>query len=453
MSAVVALPPPLRADRAVTGRTRTGTALTMLTVYVVLLCGVPSNVTISPLGGLGRPALIWGLLLLLWWVIARLQARSVDVSRATQPARWAYLALLVMVLVSFAAAMLRGQPDDQVTVAIAAVIRLLSWGGVALVLMDGIRTLCDADRLLAWIVWIGAGLAVLGIAQFATGQSLLEWLTQVPGISVEASGAGARGAFLRPSGTATHALEYAAVICSILPLAITLGVTRAHAGRGRLPWTWIPAALIAIAALISVSRSAIIGVVVAVAASLPALPVAYRWLVAAGGVIAAIGIVAVVPGMFGTVVDLFAGSDKDPSTLSRTNALAQVPEFLAASPVIGLGFGTFLPRYYIFDNQWVLILLELGLLGLLAFVVFAFTAMWSAVSTIRRSPYSDVASLGRGIVAALLTSLVLFAFFDGLSFPMSAGMFFVLIGLAGAIRTIGAADANIRPPQREEQDA
>ena len=33
--------------------------LTVLTVYLVLLCAVPSGLTIAPLGSSGRPSTVW----------------------------------------------------------------------------------------------------------------------------------------------------------------------------------------------------------------------------------------------------------------------------------------------------------------------------------------------------------------------------------------------------------
>jgi O-antigen ligase len=438
---VVAPLPALRGRDA--RRPSTGTALSMVTVYVVLLFAVPSNLVISGLGSLGRPSLLWGVLLLLWWVVARLQARTVDVVPAPQPVRWACAAVFAVALVSFAAAMLRGQPVDQVTTAMTSLVRLLSWGGVVLVTMDGLRTFRDVERLVSRLVIAGALVSLLGLAQFLAGATLLDFWAWVPGFTTEAAGVIARGGFTRPTGTATHPLEYSAAICSILPLAITLGVIRADAGRGRLPWTWIPAAIIAFSALLSVSRSGMIGLAVAVIASLPALPAVYRGIVALGGLVAALVAAVAVPGLFSTVVGLFATVDSDSSTLSRANALARVPDFIASSPVIGLGFGTFLPRYYIFDNQWVLILLELGVLGMVAFVGLMLTAMWSAVSSVRRSPFADVTGFGRGIVASLATAAVLLACFDGLGFPISAGMLFLLIGLSGAVRTVGHADSRL----------
>lgn len=48
--------------------------------------------------------------------------------------------------------------------------------------------------------------------------------------------------------------------------------------------------------------------------------------------------------------------------------------------------------------------------------------------------------MSRALAASLLTAAVLLLFFDGLSFPMSAGLIFFLSGLCGALRTIAASD-------------
>ncbi|MCK6068068.1 MULTISPECIES: O-antigen ligase family protein [Microbacterium] len=418
------------------------TATTMITVYLVLLFAVPSNVTLGPLGSVGRPALLWGILLLVWWVLSRLQQRTVDARPVWQPIRFAYAALVVVALVAFAAAMLRGQPADQVSPAITALLRLMSWGGVLLVAMDGVRTYYEATRLVRWLVVVAALASVLGLAQSFTGSSLLEWVHSFPGVSVDLGGVDSRGDFTRASGTATHPLEFTASIVGVLPLAIATAIAggyRAATRRQALLW-WTPAALIALVSMLAVSRSALIGLVVAVVASVPGLPKAYRWVIGVAGLCGSLIVIAAVPGLFGTVLSLFTNAAGDPSALSRTNALARVPEFIGASPLIGQGFGTFLPRYYIFDNQWVLIAIELGILGLVCFTALIVAAMWSAIRASRRSPYGETRTLARSIAASVATLAALFLFFDGLSFPISAGLFFLVMGLTAAIRTIGEAD-------------
>jgi hypothetical protein len=426
-------------------------AVTMLTVYLVLLLAIPSGVAISVLGSLGRPSLIWGLVLLVWWAIFRLQLPGSI--RISQPVRFAFVALLVLVLVSFAAAMLRGQPADQESPAVTAIIRMLSWTGVLLVTVDGIRTLPDLARLTRRIV-IGAGLlAALGLAQFVTGQALVDFYGSVPGLTAE-GGLGERDGLIRSSGTAIHPLEYATALNAALPLVIAAALTRgfrsAHVVRS-LGW-WLPALLIALSSLVAVSRSAIIGLGVAVIAMIPAMPARYRAGIIGVGVLVATAIFALSPGLLSTTFRLFSGAAEDPSTLSRTRALERVPEFMSPSPVVGTGFGIFLPRYYIFDNQWVLIAIEVGFLGLVAFAAFFIAGIWSALQS-QRSTLSDLRLLGYALAASMFNIAILFAFFDGLSFPIAGGMLILLAGMCGCVRTVVAADVTGVLPQAGEREA
>ncbi|WP_297373602.1 O-antigen ligase family protein [Cryobacterium sp.] len=332
-------------------------------MYLVLLLAIPSGVVVSALGALGHPSLIWGLVLLVWWAVYRLQMpASAPVS---QPVRFAFVVLLVVVLVSFAAAMLRGQPEDQESPAVTAVIRMLSWAGVLLVAVDGIRTLHDLARM-ARQIGIGAGLlAALGLAQFLSGQALVDFFGTIPGLTMS-GGIGERAGLIRSSGTAIHPLEYATAINAALPPVIAAAISRGFRSdhpRGSL-WWWLPVGFIVVSSLVAVSRSAIIGCAVAVISMIPALPVRYRGLAIGTGAIVAIVTFAALPGLASTTFRLFSGAADDPSTLSRTRALERIPEFMSTSPLVGSGFGIFLPRYYFFDNQWVLIAIELGILGL-----------------------------------------------------------------------------------------
>ncbi len=441
--AAPAAAPPVAASRG--ARRRGLDAGTMLTVYLVLLVGIPSNVTIAPLAALGRPSLLWGLLLFVWWGLSRLQPPLLAMRAVGQPARVALGALVVVALVSLSAAMLRGQPADQISPALTAIVRLLSWSGVALVAMDGLRTMHDVHRMLRRIVVAGALLAALGIVQFATGQTLVDVFASVPGLSAEQGGVDARGAFTRSSGTATHPLEYATALSAILPFALAAAISRGFrpgTARGLSVW-WAPVALIGLSSLLAVSRSAIIGIVVATVAMIPGIPRRHRAGVVVGGVALAGLAVVAVPGLFGTMVGLFAGIGNDSSTSSRVDGLDRAGEFVSTSPLIGNGFGIFLPRYYIFDNQWALLAVELGFAGLVAFAALLVSGMWSAWNAGRVSGEADVHLAGAAVTASLLATAVLYAFFDGLQFPIAAGLPFLVVGIGCALRTVGDTDARL----------
>lgn len=415
--------------------------MTMLTVYLVLLLVIPSGVTITELGTLGRPSLIWGLILVVWWAVARLQAGSDGKQTVSQPVRFAFGAFVVLVLLSFTAAMLRGQPDDQLSPAATAVIRLLSWAGVLLVAVDGIRTLSELSAMVRRI-GIGAGLlAVLGLLQALTGQALVDFFGSIPGLSM-AGGLGERAGVIRSSGTAIHPLEYATALNAALPLviaaAISLGFRAPPSGRGL--WWWLPVFLIAVSSLLAVSRSAIIGFVVAVISMIPAVPRRYLPAALGAGAVVAFAVYAARPGLFSTTVALFTGAGDDPSTQSRTRGLELVPVFMSPSPLIGTGYGIFLPRYYIFDNQWILLAIELGILGVLGFAAIFIAGIWSARQA-RSSADPAVRLLGHAFAAAMFNVAVLFAFFDGLSFPIAGGILFLLFGLCASVRSVAADEA------------
>lgn len=421
-----------------------GTAATMLGIYLVLLLAVPSSVTIGSLASLGRPSFLMGLLLAFWWVLAQLQRPVPALVRVPQPVRYAFLAFVVVVLVSFALAMLRGQPADQVSPAFTAILRVFSWGGVLLVAMDGIRTREEVITLLRRLS-IGAGLvAAFGLTQFLTGTSLLDWVGNLPGITYDSWGLIGRGTFTRVTATAQHPLEYAVVVTGCLPLAMITamsdGFRPSVERRVRIRW-WLPVVLMTAASLVSVSRSAVIGLAIAVIATLPAMTRPYRWIVTVGGTVMTMAVAVVVPGIATTMIALFLGGTNEPSAQSRSNGLERLPEFLATSPFVGAGFGTFLPRYYIFDDQWALLTVETGVLGVLAFGSIVISAIGSGIWSSQVSADRELIIVGRGIAASLLTVAVLFAFFDALSFPMAAGILFLLSGLTGSLRAISVSSA------------
>lgn len=423
--------------RAARNRRGASHAVAGLTVYLVLLFAIPSNVRIGALGSLGYPAFLWGLGLLSWWVIWRLQLHPGEASAVRQPVRAAFLALLAIALVSLAAALLRGQPADQVSPLFTSILRLLSWAGVLLVAMDGIA---DARELATVVRRIGLGgalLAAFGLLQFVIGRSMLEWWGTVPGFTQVVGGVAERGSFTRPSGTATHPLEHATVLCAALPLLVGSAVNTSAAGSKLLSrlLAWLPVAVVCLGAILSVSRSAIIGLGVALVLTIPALPKVYRRFVIVAGVILAGLTLAAVPGLLGTFLALFAIGG-DASTQSRSDALNRLPEFVSPSPLIGSGFGSFLPRYYIFDNAWALMLVELGCLGLVAFGMLFATALLSARGAVRTSRSGVLKIQGRTLWSSVGTIAIVFLFFDGLAFPQAAGIAFLLVGLCAAIHRI-----------------
>ncbi|MCU1514575.1 MAG: O-Antigen ligase, partial [Microbacteriaceae bacterium] len=407
-------------------------AVTLLTVYLVLLCALPSALSIAALGSIGRPATIWALGMAVWWLVGRIQ-RRVPSSSQFQPVRLGMYALVLTVVASFTVAMLGGIPPSQSTTATSGLFTVVGWAGVLLVACDGIAT---RERMLVFlrrIAFAGALLAVLGLVQFVTGQTLVDGIS-FPGTitSTLLDGLPSRAGFARASGTALHPLEYSVVLCVALPIAIAVGVVDSRRGMLRRV---LPIVLSGAAAVLSLSRSAVIGLALAVVVVLPALSTRVRWVLlgVTAAMIAAVGLL--VPGLLSSITQLFTGLNEDPSAISRQNGIDVVLQFVANSPIIGKGLGTFVPDIYIFDNAYILLAIELGVVGLVVFVLLALLALGSAFQG-RRSPFAADRVIGQALMAAAIAGAVLFAFFDGLSFPQSAGFLFLVYGLCGAQRRI-----------------
>jgi O-antigen ligase len=425
-------------------------AVTVLTVYIVLLLAVPSSYAISALGSAGKPAALWALGASLWWAAARVQ-RFVPSHSDARAVKIGIFAFGGAVLVSYAVAMLRGLPPEEVSPADGSILRLVGWIGIALVASDGID---DRDRfrvLLRRVVVAGTLMAVLGLLQFVTGQSLLDWVS-IPGFSSDVSGlAGvqSRGGFVRASGTAIHPLEYGTVLCVAFPIAVSLALS--DITRPRVP-RWLPVFIIGAASMLAVSRSTLVGLAAGVALLVPGWSRRVKVVFAIVSVFAVAAIGVLVPGMVGTLRGLFLGIGGDASTGSRVAGIDSTAEILARFPVSGKGFGTFLPVYHILDNQYLLLTIETGILGLATFLALVSAAVWSAWKAKRLLSDPLDRALVQSVLASTVAAAVLLAFFDGFSFPMSAGLMFLLIGLCGgalrlAIRQQRAASIRLPLPR------
>ena len=426
-----------RASALVRGRGIDG--VTVLTVYLVLLCAVPSNLSITALGSAGRPSGLWALAATLWWCWHQIQ-RHAPSRVAPQYVRIGLFVFLGCAGITYSWAMLRGLPYDEISPADNGMLRLVAWGGILLVANDGIESINGFRTLMRRIALAGGLLGTLGLLQFATGASLIDWIS-IPGMSADfgVSGLDSRGGFTRASATASHPLEYGLVLCIAFPIALTLAID--DIARSPLA-RWFPVAAIGVASIMSVSRSALVGLIAGVIILVPTWSRRFRLVFGVVGAALIVAVGVLVPGLIGTIRGMFMGISDDPSALSRTSSYDSAAELLSRFPLVGKGFGTLLPRYHIFDNQYLLIVIELGVLGFVAFLALLGAAIYCARAARRAATVPLDKQLCQSLIAATVAGGVLLAFFDGFSFPMAAGMIFLTIGACGAARRLFTA----RPP-------
>ena len=155
----------------------------------------------------------------------------------------------------------------------------------------------------------------------------------------------------------------------MIPLAIFLGLY----DRDKTAFKrWAPLTLILLGVATSVSRSAILSVVVAFATLVVLLPPRQR-VAALGALPIALGAIFMVAhGLIGTLASFFSGASSDPSIQYRTHDYPLAEQLWQSAPWFGQGPGTWIPAdsLNIFDNQYLTSVVELGLVGVLALPVF-----------------------------------------------------------------------------------
>ncbi|GAB89085.1 hypothetical protein GORHZ_050_00020 [Gordonia rhizosphera NBRC 16068] len=338
---------------------------------------------------------------------------------------------MVAAMVSYVAAMIRPIKPFEISVADLGLLSLFAWSGIILLANDGIPTFEKLWKLLWRVSLLGGIVAVIGIIQFVTKQPVVN-LLQIPGLSENQvyAAVSVREGFTRPASTAVHPIEFGVVMSVILPIAVTCGIVLKDKY-----WLlrWLPALAIGAAIPLSISRTAIVGSAVAMLILLPSWTSRTRRWAIPVGLVFVVGLFLSVPGILGTISGLFTSISGDPSARSRTDSYAIAWDFIQTSPFVGRGFGTFLPAYWIFDNQYVNLMVETGIFGTLAMIALIMTALLVARRAARRSDDERVRHFGYALAASVGAGGCCMALYDLLAFPMSAGLLFLIVGLSGAI--------------------
>lgn len=414
------------------GTLRTGfDAVSALTIYLALLLLLPSDRVVPGLGDLGAPAILWGFACFLWWVWHVLSRRREEqlLRSSVAIAAWIFAGT---VLLSYIFAMMRAIPPEEVLPADRSLLRMLSFLGVLLVASTGIRSFDRLQTLLRRLVVLTGVVALVGIVEFVL-ETPIAPMIRIPGLVSGGGGtADMRGEFLRSSATAIHPLEYATALSVAFPVALMLALR----SSGRIRAAMLScAALIGLALVLAGSRSAIVGLLVGTVPLLIVLGVRERIFAAVAGISAIALVYVAVPGMIGTLRNMFISAGSDSSVLSRTESLQLVDLLVPLSPWVGRGLGTFPPSYQIFDNQFALLLVEVGIVGTLAFVAVYVTAIASVIRCRTHPP--DISGIAAALAAGCLVALTLSLFFDAFAFPKAFGLLALAPGLCAGTWRVG----------------
>ena len=100
--------------------------------------------------------------------------------------------------------------------------------------------------------------------------------------------------------------------------------------------------------------------------------------------VAALGFLVVIkfatPGLLGTFFSLFRNANQDSSVQWRTHDYSTAKELIAQHLWLGRGIGTwYAPKHEVFDNQYLLTLVDSGVVGLVTLLGIVFAALYAAL--------------------------------------------------------------------------
>lgn len=417
--------------------------VTAITVLLGATFLIPANRTLAPLGQVGVPAtLVAGGLLLLWLYSRCSPAMGMD--RGRQPVRLLALALLVTTLASYIAGHVRGLISMEMSGADAAMLKLVSALGLLLFTADSLRNTEAVRRVIERVVLGASFMAVVAMLQYYNVVDLAA-KANFPGLVVDE----VTGAFLierfglnRVAGTATHPIEFGVILAMSLPLALHLALNAPPERRARM---WLLTGLIAGALPLSVSRSAILAVAIALAVYVATLRLRTLFNLAPLAVVGIVAITVAAPGVLGTIRDLFFAIGKESSSEARAVDYPVIFGQWQEYPVLGRGPGTYIPVLYrIVDNQYLLTLVSTGAVGLIALVAL-FCTGYSLARRVHWLGADDSArGLGQALAAALAAAAVAAFTFDAFSFTVMFVVTHLLVGCVGALWRTAVRD---RPPE------
>ncbi|MGQ0779041.1 MAG: O-antigen ligase family protein [Pseudonocardiales bacterium] len=420
-------------------------SVTLASCYALVVTVLPGGLVFKGISFALTPAMLIGFGMGALWCCAQL-VTTLGAAKGRNPVRTALFLYAAAHLATYGYVTYGYLPPDELNATDRTLLTLLAVIAVGIAVCDGVRTTARLDRLLKVVVVGCALMAVVGLIQFFVKIDLAQYLV-LPGLKPanELSRLLERSIFTRPAGTTAHPIEFGVVCAVAIPLAMHYAFRALDTGRPQKHW-WLCLALLGVGAMVSLSRSAIIGLSIALIVLIPAMPKGRRLRVvlACGAFLVAMRLV--VPGLVGTLVSLFTGISNDPSIDSRQIAIGRAQEEITNHPLLGRGVGTYFPEKYGFlDNQYLGTIVQNGYIGLAALLGLFIVGMYAAVRARAGSRDPDVRSLSRALLASIAVVATTSATFDLLGFGTVTGLMFLLLGAAGALlRSVRTTAAN--PP-------
>ena len=329
------------------------------TLLIGLLLLIPSRLHVGPLGSAGTPAQLLALVLCLAWVLGRFQSRTSEAMPRLQPLHFALVAFVAASVASYVAAAARPIRGIELNAADRGMLGVVAWVGMFVMMSDrGPTAVASTSRSRGGSPASGCG-RLAGVAEFVTdGPSSTaspRFLSATANSEFERRGTGRR-----PGPRRRHLDPRARVRRGPDDDPAARHIDYAlHAGGRSTAAESGDCLAIAAAIPLSISRSAILLSVVVLVGDADADASRTGAGDRAAGRPRAVMYVAI-PGLAGTFRGLFTGVSDRPALSRVPVAMATPSTSVCERPLFGRGLRTFLPDYRILDNQYLNILIEMG---------------------------------------------------------------------------------------------
>lgn len=407
-----------------------GVLAAMILAYVL-----PSRLIFPPLAMIGKPGVMVGLGLLVWWTLSRLHPDLA--TRGRQPMRWALAGYLATLGVSYIAGQARGLSHLESNGADRTMLIALSGAGVLLATADGVLTRERIDQVLRALCWCCGVMALFALSQFALKRDLTVNIRFPPLLVFDRGdliGLHARGAdgLFRVAGTAGHYIEFSVLM--VIGLVVAIHYARFSASRRDRQIYGGLAMLLAGVVPIALSRTGVLALAAAIGlfALIWPLRTTFNVLVIGVGIAATVQVLR--PGLLATLRALILAGNKDPSVQGRLEDYAFVAPFIRQRPWLGRGTGTWLPELYqLLDNQWLATLVTNGILGVAALAMFFLSGIVLAGRVRRFARTRRDRDLAAVLAVALGVAATTAFTYDALYFTTYFITLHLLLGLTGAM--------------------
>ena len=326
-----------------------------------------------------------------------------------------------------------------------AITFFLSFVLVHYLFISIVRERQTVEKLTKFLVAGTAGVAVFAVVEQRSGFNIFNHVaTVLPFLHFNGAVEVDRYGLIRAVGSSTHPIELGVLLAMVIPLGLALTF-----GSGRR-W-FIPTAILLIGVMSAASRTPIIVLVAAGLVLLWLQPRDVKRLLPLA-VPLLIVVKLALPGSIATLKESFFPKgglvqeqtafhrEADPFLQGgRVRQLGPMLQEAGRKPILGQGFATRqtgfdnpLRNAPILDNQWLGLLLELGIVGVVGWAALFFGSARRLGRAARRRAGPD-GWLAAGLAASIVGFGIAMFTFDGFAFSQATFVFWILISLSGSL--------------------